>query len=220
MFRQYYHYRQIEAFGADSMRFVPLGSRGEFPDSPPDQLVPAPKRTYVYSYMAAITDGTRAKVHTLLANDTVIKPASRFIHVSQSWHGSANNEEYVSPERYHEVMQQSAFSICPKGHSVEQFRIYEAIESGSIPVMEKKGDYLSQHLPPEYMESPMLLLDSWDDVVPKMTELWSNPQALRQKQLDLISWFDKYMRDKTRELEDVLIARGKEGSPDLCAPKE
>ena len=115
MFRQYYHYRQIEAFGADSMRFVPLGSRGEFPDSPPDQLVPAPKRTYVYSYMAAITDGTRAKVHTLLANDTVIKPASRFIHVSQSWHGSANNEEYVSPERYHEVMQQSAFSICPKG---------------------------------------------------------------------------------------------------------
>ena len=34
--------------------------------------------------------------------------------------------------------------------------------------MEKKGDYLSQHLPPEYMESPMLLLDSWDDVVPKV----------------------------------------------------
>jgi hypothetical protein len=86
--------------------------------------------------MAALTDATRKKVHELLVNDTTIPQANRFVHVSQNWHGTANNEEYVSPARYHEVMMDSMFAICPKGHSVEQFRIYEAIETGAIPVMD------------------------------------------------------------------------------------
>lgn len=37
-----------------------------------------------------------------------------FVHVSQEWHGSANNDEYVSPEKYGEVMLDTVFSICPK----------------------------------------------------------------------------------------------------------
>jgi hypothetical protein len=73
MFRQYYHYRQIEAFGLEKMRFLPLGSRSEFPDVL-GPIVPAPDRTYVYSYMAALTDATRRKVHELLVNDQTRTP--------------------------------------------------------------------------------------------------------------------------------------------------
>lgn len=219
MFRQYYHYRQIAAFGNPKMRFVPLGSRAEFAtiEGPP---IPAPDRKYVYSYMAAITDGTRKKVAELLQNDTEIGPDRRFMQISQSWHGQANNDEYVSPEKYQKIMQDSVFSICPKGHSVEQFRIYEAIESGSIPVMElhstKVQGYLAQHLPPEYINSPMLLLDRWSDVVPEMMKLWRDPEALLKRQKALLEWYDHFMRNKMTELEDELIERGKQPPTPYC----
>ena len=220
MFRQYYHYRQIEAFGGSKMRFVPLGSRAEFAtiEGP---AISAPDRKYVYSYMAALTDGTRRKVAELLQNDKEIGEDKRFMQISQNWHGQANNDEYVSPEKYQKIMQDSVFSICPKGHSVEQFRIYEAIESGSIPVMElhstKVHGYLEQHLPPEYITSPMLLLDSWSDVVPEMLKLWRDPEALRKRQKDLLEWYDHFMRNKMVELEDELIERGKGPAAPFCS---
>ena len=88
--------------------------------------------------MAAITDETRRKVYDILVNDTAIPRVNQFVHVSQSWHATAHNEEYVSPAQYHSTMMDSMFAICPKGHSVEQFRIYEAIETGAIPVMDLK----------------------------------------------------------------------------------
>ena len=96
--------------------------------------------------MAALTDATRRKVHDILVNDTTISPTNRFIHVSQNWHGTANNEEYVSPTQYHEVMLNSMFAICPKGNSVKQFRIYVAIETGAIPVMDLKDGYVAHIL--------------------------------------------------------------------------
>ena len=122
----------------------------------------------------------------------------------------------VLPERP-AIMQQSVFSICPKGHSVEQFRIYEAIESGSIPVMELKDGYLAQHLPPEYINSPMLLVENWSDVLAEMLKLWNDPPALLKRQQALIAWYDGYMQDKLAELENELIERGKQPTTPFCS---
>lgn len=215
MFKQYHHFRQAAAFG-DSIRFVPLGSRNEYPNIPPNSILPAPERRYVFSYMAALTDATRKKVYDILSTDKEIPSDKRFIQVSQSWHGSANNDEYVSPAKYQEVMLNSVFAICPKGHSVEQFRIYEAIEAGAIPVMDLKEGYLAQHLPAEYLTSPMLLLNGWDTVVDEMVKLWKNPSKLRDRQQNLLRWYDNYMRTKVREIETVLESRSLE-SPEFCA---
>jgi hypothetical protein len=214
IFKQYHHFRQVAAFG-DTIRFVPLGSRNEFPDVPPNAIVEAPKRRYVFSYMAALTDSTRKKVHELLSNDKMIPKEKSFMQVSQSWHGSANNDEYVSPEKYQQIMLQSMFAICPKGHSVEQFRIYEAIEAGAIPVMDLQDGYLAQHLPPAYLESPMLLLNGWDTVVDEMVKLWKDPVALHKRQQRLLSWYEQYMRSKMIELEVVLESRATE-TPSFC----
>jgi hypothetical protein len=166
--------------------------------------------------MAAITDGSRKKVAMLLENDTQIDPKRRFIQISQSWHGTVNNDEYVSPERYQEIMQQSAFSLCPKGHSVEQFRIYESIESGAIPVMELKNGYLAEHLPPAYISSPMLLIESWDDLIPTMLDLWNDPPRLRKRQQDLLTWYEGYMNNKVVEMENELILREDQSTTPFC----
>ena len=49
-------------------------------------------------------------------------------------HPEVTNAEYVPPEKYAEIMQDSVFTPCPKGRSLDTFRLYESIESGSIPV--------------------------------------------------------------------------------------
>ena len=70
--------------------------------------------------------------------------------------------------------------------------------------------YLSQHLPPEYIDSPMLLLDGWDTVVDQMAKLWRDPAALLDRQQKLLAWYDAYMRSKVNELEHALEARESE----------
>jgi hypothetical protein len=46
IFKQYFDWKQRDAFGSN-MRFVPLGSRTEFPDVPLGSILTAPKRKFV-----------------------------------------------------------------------------------------------------------------------------------------------------------------------------
>jgi hypothetical protein len=72
--------------------------------------------------------------------------------------------------------------------------------------------YLSKHLPPEYLDSPMLLLDGWDTVVAEMVKLWRDPAALLARQKSLLAWYDAYMRSKVVEIESALEARDSEAN--------
>ena len=78
------------------------------------------------------------------------------------------------------------------GHSVEQFRIYEAMETGSIPVIEASpATQLS--LPPEYFLSPMLFVMDWEMVVDSMLDMVANATALLARQHELTRWYQQFM---------------------------
>jgi hypothetical protein len=70
-FRQYYDTRQTEAFGNDT-RFLPLGSRLEFPNLKGKSLPRAAERQFLYSYMVGLTDLSRKRLHEVLVDDTLI----------------------------------------------------------------------------------------------------------------------------------------------------
>jgi hypothetical protein len=87
---------------------------------------------------------------------------------------------------------------------VEQYRLYEALETGSIPVIAHEGTYARSHLPPEFFDSPMLFVDDWKDAPKAMMTLWNNPQALLKRQEALLQWYDGYMRGRIQTLERVV----------------
>ena len=61
------------------------------------------------------------------------------------WNATVSNEQQ---NLFYNVMSQSRFSLCPRGYGATSYRLYEAIQMGSIPV------YVSdKHLTP------------WDDVL-------------------------------------------------------
>jgi hypothetical protein len=213
-FRQYFDSRQTEAFGNDA-RFLPLGSRIEYPEMSEKVLLPAPERSYIFSCMIGITDPARARLHLVLLNDTLIPKENTFVHISKSWHANANHAEYVAPEKYAEVMLDSIFALCPKGHSVEQFRIYEAIEAGAIPVMEMT-EQIQQKFPPEYFESGMLFVKSWEDAPKEMASLAEDKLAIAALQAKLLNWYKGFMSRKLVEIEESLEAQQPRMDPTVC----
>ena len=111
----------------------------------------------------------------------------------------------MSPDEYAKTLQASVFTLCPKGHSVEQYRIYEALEAGSIPVLELHGDYLRTKLPPEYfVSSGLLFVESWSDAPAAMQKLVMDQAALDARQQQISKWYTGYMRSKVDEIEHAL----------------
>jgi len=91
-----------------------------------------------------------------------------------------------------------------QGNSVEQYRIYEALESGSIPVIAHEGQYARQRLPPAFFDSPILFVSDWKDAPKAMMNLWNNPAELLSRQESLIRWYDDYVTQRIVEMEAVI----------------
>ena len=95
---------------------------------------------------------------------------------------------------------------CPKGRSLETFRIYEALESGSIPVIEL-NEYARSHLPTAYLKSPILFVNDWSDAPTAMEALAADPVAAAARQQAAMDWYHSYMKSVVGRLEGLLEAR-------------
>jgi hypothetical protein len=99
---------------------------------------------------------------------------------------------------------------------VEQFRIYEALEAGAIPVLSYEAGYLAQHMPKEYLESPMLILNSWESLVDEMLAVLSDPVKLDARQQAAMRWYQDYMQDRARRVEEVLEEKANRNEKAFC----
>jgi hypothetical protein len=51
-----------------------------------------------------------------------------------------NDPQGLSTKSYAELLNQTKFALCPRGNfSVDTFRFYEALEAGTIPIVEDRG---------------------------------------------------------------------------------
>eukprot|EP00049_Salpingoeca_infusionum_P025808 m.21771 g.21771 ORF g.21771 m.21771 type:complete len:555 (+) comp8334_c0_seq1:179-1843(+) len=203
-FKQYFSQKHVEVYG-DAVRFLPLGSRTEFPD-PEAGATPATMRQFIFSFMGAPTNYIRKYLFEVFREDTAVPKDQIYMHLADHWSTDPNDAStgYVNSTTYAAIMRESAFTLCPKGNSVEQYRIYEALESASIPVICHEGKYARDRLPPEIIESPILFVDDWKDAPKAIMELWNNPARLLKRQIELAEWYDKYMRGRVKDLEASL----------------
>ena len=206
-FKQYYSEQHRQVFG-DNVHFLPLGSRTEFPDILVSQVVPATARRYVFSFMGAPTNQDRKLLRdVVLADKTLIPEGARYFHMAERWAQNPNDPRsgYVNSTEYARIMAQSVFTPCPKGNSVEQYRIYESLESGSIPVI-KNGD---GYLPPELLNAPVLRIKDWQEAPAAMAAAVADPEALLQRQIQLMAWYRDYMRERVDDLERTLVRKAR-----------
>lgn len=107
-------------------------------------------------------------------------------------------------EEYTTYMAQSKFVACPAGPvSPDNFRLYEALEAGAIPIADG-GDYWS-YLFGEPVPFPVLT--EWSKLQDTMPILLSNYQELANK---VFSWWQFYKRRIADKLEENVRSCGGE----------
>jgi hypothetical protein len=123
---------------------------------------------------------------------------------------------HVPPSTWREVLLNSSFTLSPAGKNNECFRMWEAAEAGSIPVLvrnehsmlgkdpEKTGCALH---PDVMQQAPFLFVDRGGDMFEAMAELARNPKALDARSREVRAWYAVYMRHTIKKAEEVLITR-------------
>ena len=135
-----------------------------------------------------------------------------YVSIAKEWHPQANNPEtqQVNTDQYMEIVLSSVFTLSPAGHNPECFRIFEAVEAGSIPVLVKNDLVIKRQHPCRdalyhWYDAPILVLDSWSDLYPAMERLMADSRALNEMQVKLRVWYDEYMKQVVGEFEDVML---------------
>ena len=95
----------------------------------------------------------------------------------------------LTGEQFAELLDSTAFTLCPKGINEDQFRIWEALESGSIPIAEFGPSFLPL---PEDNQIP--LLHEWRELIQFMKPFQKSKAKLDEKQKQVLAWYKQYKR--------------------------
>ena len=97
-----------------------------------------------------------------------------------------------------DILSSTEFIPCPYGFfHPETYRVFEALECGCIPIVEKAYDYYDHIFP----NNPFIKINMWKEAKP-ILEGWEKDQ-IKKKSEECISWWDKQKTDLQNFLKDI-----------------
>lgn len=146
------------------------------------------EKKYIWNFMGQIhSQGDRAKMIKCLKK---IK-GNHFCNTSSGW----NSKDSISTANYKKILEESIFTPCPRGNSnAETFRLYEALETESIPILEK-DECWSKIFGENH---PLKEFKSWELASAEMEALSKDLSKLIQYSNLLSDWWKKH-KEKTNK---------------------
>jgi hypothetical protein len=154
----------------------------------------ASERKYVWSFAGQLASTRRSLVNCL--KDII----PNRIHVTG---GVRRPQPPISPDEYLDLLGNSIFVPCGMGNvNLESFRIYEALECGAIPIVERRPwlDYFTLLLGPH----PLPSVNCWADAPVLMRNLLSEPRRLNQKQAKIRIWWENLQKGLSQRMARIL----------------
>lgn len=145
-------------------------------------IKPSGERCYRWCFAGNLASTRRSMVRHL----EVIKP--NFTHVTGTRNQSA---AWLGPDEYLSILSDSMFVPCPMGNvNLESFRLYEALDCGAIPIVEKRPflDYFSQLFGPHPLPSVL----NWKEAPALIRSLCADPMRLQNKQTEIREWWQQF----------------------------
>jgi hypothetical protein len=139
-------------------------------------------KKYTWSFTGQVhAQGKRKKMIDQLKDC----PGDSFFNINESW----QSQDSLDTKDYKDILSNSVFVPCPKGNSsVDSFRLYECLECGAIPIIEKDASWeilLGDH--------PFLLTDSdWVAGKKYIQELYGKNDFLQKYQDKIQDWWAKF----------------------------
>lgn len=103
--------------------------------------------------------------------------ADGYVHLTSGF----ASPDGLSTEQYEEMLGQVAFAPCPSGFvNIDTFRVYEALECGAIPIVERRHnhDYFGEMCGPH----PMPTVSSWRETPHLLAQIGSGADLDRLQQ--------------------------------------
>jgi len=190
--------------------FLPLGPREEFTRIKPKHVILGPKREYLFNFVGSMTSESRKILSNVLKSGVIPSGKASFLHIVGKWKPSISRSNgYILPHEYRKVLLNSTFTLCPDGHNPEAYRIYEALEAGSIPIVALDEYYVAhscQHAFAPFIESgaPFVYLNSWKGLRSFFASVHDKPELLIKMQADAMAWYAEWMKSKAVQFEKVM----------------
>jgi hypothetical protein len=184
-----YHHTALQQDGITQIPMGPGRSAGGQLD-----IRPTGERVYKWCFLGNLASTRGSLVHHL----EDVKPG--YLHITGTRHQSA---KWLSPEDYFGILRNTIFVPCPMGNvNLESFRLYEALDCGGIPIVERRPwlDYFTELLGPH----PLPSVCHWRDAPSLMRALSSNPARLRDKQVEVGEWWQRLEANISRKITDVI----------------
>jgi len=178
------------------------GPREEFEKVDQATVVPAGQRKFLYNFLGSMTSYSRRVLKRILSEDLAQQAAKYpgFVHITDRWHIKVNTQNgYVTPERYRLLLLDSVFTLCPTGHNPEAYRIYEALEAGSIPILAldrwyNRHDCGEAFKPYRDAGAPFIYLNGgWGSLETFFERRGSNATWVAERQVAVRAWYQWWM---------------------------
>ena len=201
-YERYDHFRGVirnfwsTAFNPRKVFILPTGYRN--PAKPQFKtFTPASRRKYLWSF-----DGELRKSSRLDAVKALRRIEPHFLRDT----GPTYEKPMLSfkPE-YQEVLSDSAFAPAPMGNvTLETFRMYEALELGSIPLIETRRTY-------RYFEyvlgsHPLPSFERWGDATAFVERYARDPAELDALQRACLDWWADFKVGLSRRVRDFIVS--------------
>ena len=137
----------------------------------------AGERKYKWAFIGTPHKSSR---HDLLFQLSDIEP-------SFSYKTKKFNEKIIEVDEMSSILSSTEFIPSPNGFvHPETYRVYEALECGCIPIVEKAYKYYDRLLP----NNPFIKVDKWIEAKHVIIE-WNNIQ-IKQKRAECKIWWNQY----------------------------
>jgi hypothetical protein len=186
--RNYHH----SALQQEGITQIPMGpSRAKSAEA-----ISTAERRYLWCFAGNLASTRRSMVQHLKG----MEPS--FLHVTGTRDQSAS---WLKPEEYLKILSQSSFVPCPMGNvNLESFRLYEALDSGAIPILERRPwlDYFTQL----FGAHPLPSVCNWREARSVMETFRSHPERLKSKQAEIQNWWQQWEAKISHQVTEVIRA--------------
>ena len=197
------------------MTFLPLGPRYDAFEALISQnqsaIAASSSRRYVFNAIFSESTSAGRSILADIIQEEGNNSLASFVQIAEYWQPDPNNplNDLLDTTTYMQVLSESIFTLAPAGHNPECFRLYEAVEAGSIPVVSLDKDYRKHECKDSlshWLDSPIVIINSWDEVFPTLQNLLEDPKALDKRQADLRVWYDHFMSSAVQDFESFLLS--------------